>query len=130
MTWGTTAGTAAKCHFATAKNQMKGRKSAFSVWRWSKETEEKIEDKTLRADELSCHMGEVMPDATKENKYLKLQRMKTEIYQNRNSTKFIFRQGISLSSVKTHMVTLRGFGFFFPNVRCEFPSKTTYAPQG
>lgn len=113
MTWGTTARTAAKCHFATAKNQMKGRKSMFSVWRRSKETGEKSEDKTLRTDELSCHVGEVMPDTTKENKYLKLQQIKPEIYQNRNSTKFIFRMGNIPVICKNTYGNFEGVWIFF-----------------
>lgn len=54
MTWGTAAGSAAKRHFATAKKiKTKCRKSVFSVWRWSKETGEKVKTKYLLLSSLA-----------------------------------------------------------------------------
>lgn len=83
------------------------------------------EDKnTPLANELSCLVGELVPDTTKGNQYFKLQQIKTDY-----SMKFIFRMRNIPVICKNTYGNFEG-GLVFLNVRCEFPCKTTYALQG
>lgn len=68
MTWETTAGTAEKCCFATAKNHEI--QQIHPKWR----KEEKRRQNTLQAAELSC----LVLDVTEENKHSNLHRNETD----------------------------------------------------
>lgn len=88
MTWGTAAGTAEKWHLAAVKIRWSAGNVCLLSEGEARRKQKKRRQNTLLADELFSLVGEFVPDTTKENKYFKLQQIKTDY-----SMSFSFQDG-------------------------------------
>lgn len=84
-------------------------KLSFQAEGEARRPEKKWRQNSPLANELSCLVGELVPDTTKENQYFKSQQIKTDY-----SMKFIFRMGnIPVICKNTYGGVWGGLGFFF-----------------